>query len=67
MLNKITVEPYGTAREFNGGGDHFWVRLEGPASLDVLDSTFSHEIAHVLMNKTDCYLDWEKAKGKGKR
>ena len=61
MLDEVTVEPYGTAREFNGGGNHFWVRLQGPAELGVLDSTFSHEIGHVLMNKTDCYLDWEKA------
>ncbi len=61
MLNKVTVEPYGTANEFNGGGDNMWVRLGGPADLGVLDSTLSHEIGHLLMSKTDCALSWEDA------
>ncbi len=63
MLKKVTVEPYGTAREYNGGGSNIWVRLDGPASLASLDSTLSHEIGHLLMNKTDNYLAWEKALG----
>lgn len=61
MLNYVTVEPYGTANEFNGGGDNMWVRLAGPADIGVLDSTLSHEIGHLLMSKTDCALTWEAA------
>jgi len=61
LLDTVTVEPYGTANEFNGGGNHIWIRRRGPTSAALIDNTFSHEIGHVLMNKTDCYLEWEQA------
>lgn len=61
LMNTVTVEPYGTANEFNGGGDHVWVRRRGPTNVELIDNTFSHEIGHVVMNKTDCYLEWEQA------
>lgn len=60
-LKRITVEPYGTANEFNGGGDRIWVRLGRQSSLEMLDNTLSHEIGHVLMNRTDAYLLWQAA------
>lgn len=61
LLRTVTVEPYGTASEFNGGGDTIWIRRQGPTPLEMIDSTFSHEIGHLLMNRTDCYLAWEQA------
>jgi hypothetical protein len=61
LIRTVKVEPYGTASEFNGGGDTIWVRLRAPATLESLDSTFSHEVGHVLMSKVDCYLRWEAA------
>ncbi len=61
LVRRITVEPYGTASEFNGGGGTIWVRLGGPASLDNLDSTFSHEAGHLLMDRTRCLEDWRVA------
>ncbi|MBC7784127.1 MAG: hypothetical protein H7144_09825 [Burkholderiales bacterium] len=61
MLETVTVEPYGTANEFNGGGNNIWVRRKEATPFEMIDNTFSHEIGHLLMNKTDCYLPWEKA------
>ena len=64
MVRTVKVEPYGTASEYNGGGSGFWVRLQGPAKLSSLDSVFAHEVGHVLMSHTDCYLDWQAAAGR---
>lgn len=61
LLNTVIVEPYGTANEFNGGGDTIWVRRGGPTSAEMIENTFSHEIGHLLMNKTDNYRPWETA------
>jgi hypothetical protein len=61
LIRTVKVEPYGTANEFNGGGDTIWVRRQGPTSLEELDNTLSHEIGHCIMSKTDCYLAWEQA------
>ncbi len=61
MLDYVTVEPYGTANEFNGGGNSIWIRRRGPTPAEMIENVISHEIGHLLMNKTDCYLDWEKA------
>jgi hypothetical protein len=61
LLKRVLVEPYGTANEFNGGGDQIWVRRGGPTPLSMLDDTLSHEIGHILMNHTDCYRPWQDA------
>lgn len=61
LLNTVIVEPYGTANEFNGGGDSIWVRRGGPTSAEMIENTFSHEIGHLLMNKVDNYRAWEAA------
>lgn len=64
MLKQVTVEPYGTANEFNGGGNEIWVRRGEATPLSMLDNTLSHEIGHLLMNRTDCYSAWQAAIGK---
>ncbi|HSH94854.1 MAG TPA: PA14 domain-containing protein [Roseimicrobium sp.] len=64
MIKVVRVEPYGTANEFNGGGDGIWIRRKEPTSAGMIEDTFSHEIGHLLMNRTDCYLAWETATGK---
>lgn len=61
MLRQVRVEPYGTASEFNGGGDEIWVRRQESTPLSMLDNVLSHEIGHLLMNKTDCYQIWQGA------
>lgn len=63
LIREVKVEPYGTAREFNGGGTGIWVRMSGPVSLKTLDSVFAHEAGHLLMNRTNCYEPWVKAIG----
>jgi hypothetical protein len=64
LLKQVRVEPYGTADEFNGGGDEIWVRRGEPTPLSMLDNVLSHEIGHLLMNKTDCYPQWQEAIGR---
>lgn len=59
--NRVRVEPYGTANEFNSGGDEMWVRRGEATPLSILDDTLSHEIGHILMNQTDSYLTWQQA------
>ncbi len=61
LLKQVTVEPYGTANEFNGGGSEIWVRRGEATPLSMLDNTLSHEIGHLLMNRTDCYQIWQDA------
>jgi hypothetical protein len=64
LIRIVTVEPYGTANEFNSGGGQMWIRLGRPATLGVLDNVIAHEVGHQLMNRTDCYLPWQEAMGK---
>ena len=64
LLKQVIVEPYGTANEFNGGGNEIWVRRGEATPLSMLDDTLSHEIGHLLMNRTDCYPAWQEAVGR---
>ncbi|MFT3788220.1 MAG: PA14 domain-containing protein [Tepidisphaeraceae bacterium] len=61
LVKTVRVEPLGTASEFNGGGDEFWIRLKKHADTPMLDDVFAHEIGHVLMNHTDCFVEWSDA------
>jgi hypothetical protein len=61
LVRQVITEPYGTASEFNGGGSDIWIRLRGPATQESLDSTFAHEIGHLLMHRVDGYTRWEAA------
>ncbi len=64
FVNAIKVEPYGTASEFNGGGDTIWVRMKKETSREMLDNVLAHETGHLLMNATDCYNRWVEASAK---
>lgn len=57
-VKRVIIDP-NKQNQYNGGGDTIWIRLDRTPPQSQIDSTFSHEIGHVLMSHTGADADWQ--------